>query len=495
MVFKGMEYNAKFHHQAVQYNDWSVVDGHTHYEKDGKGGNFYAVDANLVTFKLASYYEPYLDEIIRRIGDSEIKIADNYIATILNDDEDKFTEKLIASKGEVVSGDKLKEILAEAKGYYIGARTHNQEVRTEALRLAWQAFRNKDKAADVISTYKISKDVSSSLLAVYGKSHYEPEVKEAVNAFYSELVSANATGDLMLDTDAIAITLDGTLIKVDPDWGRMNGKKQGGESLVKLKDSTTIEGIGADSGLELDVDAIDFQHMVMKLKEKIAEGVEEESIIQEAIAKSPILNIQTEDGKRLKRLWAMHEKWVDLFEQQLIADYGLDEDGNPKRVPTDREIYRLTWKHMVAYKRIEDLRKEDKNIEFTLELVESKLPSMIEGFVGANHGVFNPKDKDGNIKEAESCFPTVTIPREQIRFESVFSPKMNNYYAIYFTITGLHGLHVIGGALVLAYYLFFGRKMYNENPEWLANRVEVGGLFWHFVDLVWIFAFPIFYLM
>jgi heme/copper-type cytochrome/quinol oxidase subunit 3 len=62
-------------------------------------------------------------------------------------------------------------------------------------------------------------------------------------------------------------------------------------------------------------------------------------------------------------------------------------------------------------------------------------------------------------------------------------------------MTGLHGLHVIGGALVLAYYLFFGKKMYLSNPEWLANRVEVGGLFWHFVDLVWIFLFPILYLM
>jgi cytochrome c oxidase subunit 3 len=37
--------------------------------------------------------------------------------------------------------------------------------------------------------------------------------------------------------------------------------------------------------------------------------------------------------------------------------------------------------------------------------------------------------------------------------------------------------------------------MYLSNPEWLANRVEIGGLFWHFVDLVWIFVFPILYLM
>jgi cytochrome c oxidase subunit 3 len=38
-------------------------------------------------------------------------------------------------------------------------------------------------------------------------------------------------------------------------------------------------------------------------------------------------------------------------------------------------------------------------------------------------------------------------------------------------------------------------RIYRRNPEHLANRVEVAGLFWHFVDLVWIFVFPLFYLL
>ncbi|MCB1089985.1 MAG: heme-copper oxidase subunit III [Verrucomicrobiae bacterium] len=89
----------------------------------------------------------------------------------------------------------------------------------------------------------------------------------------------------------------------------------------------------------------------------------------------------------------------------------------------------------------------------------------------------------------------VTIPRDQARFVTNHGPRAGTYYAIYFTMTGLHGLHVIGGALVLAYFLLFGKRIYLKNPEHLANRVEVGGLFWHFVDLVWIFLFPIMYLM
>jgi heme/copper-type cytochrome/quinol oxidase subunit 3 len=89
----------------------------------------------------------------------------------------------------------------------------------------------------------------------------------------------------------------------------------------------------------------------------------------------------------------------------------------------------------------------------------------------------------------------IAVKRSDKRFYSNFSPSLSPYYAIYFLMTGLHGLHVIGGAIVLGWFLFTGRKMYLRNPEHLANRVEVGGLFWHFVDLVWIFLFPLYYLM
>lgn len=74
-------------------------------------------------------------------------------------------------------------------------------------------------------------------------------------------------------------------------------------------------------------------------------------------------------------------------------------------------------------------------------------------------------------------------------------PKTDTYYAIYFTLTGLHALHVIGGALVNLYLWGPGIKMWKTDPERFTNRVEVSGLFWHFVDLVWIFLFPVLYLL
>ncbi len=88
------------------------------------------------------------------------------------------------------------------------------------------------------------------------------------------------------------------------------------------------------------------------------------------------------------------------------------------------------------------------------------------------------------------------IEKADVEYANMFLPKHSAYFASYFTITGLHGLHVLGGVIVFTYlWLPIGTKLYKRNPEHLANRVEVAGLFWHFVDLVWIFVFPLFYLL
>ena len=76
-----------------------------------------------------------------------------------------------------------------------------------------------------------------------------------------------------------------------------------------------------------------------------------------------------------------------------------------------------------------------------------------------------------------------------------FVPSHDTYMALYFTLTGLHGLHIIGGIIVLAYLWGPGISMWSSEPERFTNRIEVAGLYWHFVDLVWIFLFPILYLL
>jgi len=89
-----------------------------------------------------------------------------------------------------------------------------------------------------------------------------------------------------------------------------------------------------------------------------------------------------------------------------------------------------------------------------------------------------------------------TIEKSDVKYANMFLPKHSAYFASYFTITGLHGAHVLGGVLVFCYMMLpASTRIYRHNPEHLANRVEVAGLFWHFVDLVWIFVFPLFYLL
>ena len=81
------------------------------------------------------------------------------------------------------------------------------------------------------------------------------------------------------------------------------------------------------------------------------------------------------------------------------------------------------------------------------------------------------------------------------KFEHHHFPNENTYLAIYFTMTGLHGLHVLGGIVILLYLFGPGAGMWKTDPQRFTNRIEVFGLYWYFVDLVWMFLFPILYLL
>jgi len=89
---------------------------------------------------------------------------------------------------------------------------------------------------------------------------------------------------------------------------------------------------------------------------------------------------------------------------------------------------------------------------------------------------------------------TFTIKKDDVERWHNLTPAYGTYYAIYFLVTGLHAMHIVGGVVVMFYFLTIGSRLYKRNPEQLSNRIEVTGIFWHFVDLVWITVFPILYL-
>jgi cytochrome c oxidase subunit 3 len=81
------------------------------------------------------------------------------------------------------------------------------------------------------------------------------------------------------------------------------------------------------------------------------------------------------------------------------------------------------------------------------------------------------------------------------KFSHHLYPATNNFLGLYFTLTGLHAIHVIVGMIVNGYLWGPGARMWHGQPERFANRIEVAGIYWHFVDVVWIFLFPVLYLL
>jgi heme/copper-type cytochrome/quinol oxidase subunit 3 len=69
-----------------------------------------------------------------------------------------------------------------------------------------------------------------------------------------------------------------------------------------------------------------------------------------------------------------------------------------------------------------------------------------------------------------------------------FTLLTNSFWGFYYTAAGLHALHVIAGCIIMLFVQADARK--NQD----LHRVELIGLYWHFVDIVWIFLFPLLYI-
>ncbi len=324
-------------------------------------------------------------------------------------------------------------------------------------------------------------EVKSLSLTVAGKTaaidadpvrHVVPWIKGELPKFKTEsgnLISLDATSFQQLKNEAKQKATEKAKndgLKEIPNWtiklvpeksltfvlppSQLLSRPQPGATAISFRDGTTAEGIMINDKMILEADAVDLRATPDKVK---------------SIA------------------WNEHylgSAWKKVFIEKrdhAIAEFNerySDGKGGTTRDPSKSATHQ---KHMFYFKL--DAEDHDKTDSHTgsPHKAEASVPS---------------HDAEANSGHQH---PTVVLDRKDIQFFSNFTPKLNSYYAIYFTLTGLHGLHVIAGALVLAYFLFCNNKMMRDDPERLANRVEVGGLFWHFVDLVWIFLFPLLYLL
>jgi cytochrome c oxidase subunit 3 len=85
------------------------------------------------------------------------------------------------------------------------------------------------------------------------------------------------------------------------------------------------------------------------------------------------------------------------------------------------------------------------------------------------------------------------FPGEYYTFTGIDHPRAHIFFSIYYMMTGLHGIHVIIGIGIIT-WLIIKTKNGAFNSEYYTP-VEITGLYWHLVDIVWIFLFPLLYLI
>jgi cytochrome c oxidase subunit III len=90
-------------------------------------------------------------------------------------------------------------------------------------------------------------------------------------------------------------------------------------------------------------------------------------------------------------------------------------------------------------------------------------------------------------------FHEQALPGKYYAFKEVTIPGAAMFYSLYFLMTGLHGLHVVAGMSVLSWILW--RTLQGRYSSRYYTGIELGGLYWHLVDLVWIFLYPLLYLI
>ena len=433
MCLKAIEYNVKFGHQAVRLHDYTIIEGHLGYELKDGADKHHPKETDYET-----------DHHCKKIEEDRIRIETSSVTFNTVRYHKPWVEEMLTQaehrKAKIVLAADLKPVVEEGQKDPPVLAKAGEPLSLELLARIQDVHLDARAHNGALRTAALRQEWKEAKAANPGKRGWE--IASGVN----------------IDADALAPKLLGEIgtvaFKVDPpvrlDFIPREIKE--GATQSRLQDDTLLDGKLLDSPMVFHaVDAIDFRYLAMKAVEK---------------GQDPMVAIDNcwlvKNHEFARKAWEWNKEQVAKLEKEL---------GPKGKEPTAKERYRIGWKEFASMAEGTD-RSED-------------MKTYKEEFFGPDYVA----------RHAKHTFPVFSLPRDQVRFASKFKPAWNTYYAIYFTITGLHGLHVIGGALVLAYYLFFGRKMYETNPEWLANRVEIGGLFWHFVDLVWIFAFPIFYLM
>ena len=95
-----------------------------------------------------------------------------------------------------------------------------------------------------------------------------------------------------------------------------------------------------------------------------------------------------------------------------------------------------------------------------------------------------------DVKDPAQEIAEYIIPRSNISQDLGYGPYKNMFFACYFTLTALHSLHLFAGMIAILFLLIQALR-----GKFLPNHTEYVGLYWQFVDLIWIILFPLLYLI
>lgn len=93
-----------------------------------------------------------------------------------------------------------------------------------------------------------------------------------------------------------------------------------------------------------------------------------------------------------------------------------------------------------------------------------------------------------------AAFAVLKVAEYSLKIAGGITPQTNAFFGYYFGLTGVHFVHYAAGMIVLAVMLGRARRATTVDPG-LAGLMISGGIFWHMVDLLWVFLFPMLYLL
>jgi cytochrome c oxidase subunit 3 len=137
-----------------------------------------------------------------------------------------------------------------------------------------------------------------------------------------------------------------------------------------------------------------------------------------------------------------------------------------------------------------------KYFEYTHKFHLGLLPGHCFGHPWFSASIQNGQEVGTCLRDSASvngAMPEWVRATDEAGVVRVLSPRANMFFGLYFVMTGLHGLHVIIGMSILTWVLI--KNIQGKFSPAYFTPVDLGALYWHLVDLVWIYLFPLLYLV